>query len=107
MGVAPCNPCNTYVKVNGQDFDFDTNYSSARATNQTLGEMNILDFETRIKKYASSLNKGFVSAQQLKEAFKDTQIFQKLEDPSSIENKFYLSPFVADFPIGSSLVAPK
>ena len=33
MGVAPCNPCNTYVTVDGQDFDSDTNYSSARATN--------------------------------------------------------------------------
>lgn len=66
--------------------------------------MNILEFELRVKQHAYSSNKGFVNTFQLIEAFKDTSIFRSLIDRDSNEYKFLVSPFVAHFPIGSTLV---
>ena len=43
---------------------------------------------------------------QLRESFKDTDIFSKLGNKKSHEYKFIVSPFVADFPIGSGLEEP-
>ena len=40
-----------------------------------FGQMNILEFELRVKQFAFPTNKGFVNTVQLGEAFKDTEIF--------------------------------
>ena len=68
-----------------------------------LHEFNIIDYETRIKRFADSSNHGFISDVQLKEAFKGTGIFQNLGDPHSVTSRFILSSYVADFAIGSTL----
>ena len=68
-----------------------------------VNEMNILEFERRVKKYADESNRGFINTVQLMEAFSDTHIFAHLSDKSSMKTKFLLSTFVADFNIGSQL----
>ena len=40
-----------------------------------LSSMNIAEYERRVKRYAHPGNKGKVTADQLMEAFKDTNIF--------------------------------
>ena len=40
-----------------------------------MSEMNVLEFERRVKMFTSPDNKGFISTVQLMEAFKDTKIF--------------------------------
>lgn len=50
---------------------------------QRLSEMNVLEFEQRVKRYASPQGKGFINEFQLMEAFSDTNIFSHLADPSS------------------------
>ena len=42
--------------------------------------MNILDFEQRVKLYASYDNMGYINPDQLLEAFKDTSIFGRIKD---------------------------
>ena len=68
-----------------------------------LATMNILEFEQRVKRFATPENKGFVNGAQLQLAFKDTILFDDLMDVTSVENKLILSTFVCDFPIGSCL----
>lgn len=68
-----------------------------------LEGMNILEFESRVKRYASISNMGYISPDQLLEAFKGTPIFGRIKDSTSVAHKFLLSPFVAYFPIGSQL----
>ena len=63
--------------------------------------MNILEFELRVKRFAYPQNKGFVNTNQLMKAFEDNLLFDRLMEPRSVSHKFFLSPFVADFPIGS------
>lgn len=65
--------------------------------------MNVLDYERRVKTYASPENKGFINCAQLMEAFNDTEIFSYLANKNSMKTKFLLSPFVANFPIGINL----
>ncbi len=57
--------------------------------------------------FATDQNKGYVNMYQLKEAFKDTQIFQEILDNNSIESIFLRSTFVADFPVGSTINSKK
>ena len=40
-----------------------------------LSELDILDYEQRVKRYVSPENKGFINETQLIAAFKDTEIF--------------------------------
>ena len=40
-----------------------------------LADINILDFELRVKRFAHPVNNGKVSIRQLMEAFKDTAIY--------------------------------
>lgn len=65
-----------------------------------LRNMNILDFENRVKQFASIENNGYINQAQLKKAFSDTQMFQDIYETESVEYKFFLSPFVASFPVG-------
>lgn len=65
--------------------------------------MNILEYEQRVKKYAAPANKGFINKVQLLVAFKGTGVFEHMNDEHSLRTKFILSPFVADFHIGSKL----
>ena len=68
-----------------------------------LEELNIRDFEHRVKMFAFEQNKGYINLHQLREAFKDTQIFDHLDKPNSLKTKFLLSDFVANLPVGSKL----
>lgn len=64
--------------------------------------MNVIEYEQRVKKFASPLNKGFISIEQLQNAFDGLSgLFEHLNDPDSLSTKFVLSPFLADFPLGS------
>ena len=65
--------------------------------------MNILEYEQRVKMYASKENKGYINLHQLREAFKDSLVFSHLSNPDSLKTKFLLSSFVANLPIGSLL----
>ena len=65
--------------------------------------MNILDFEQRVKKFATQGNKGYINLDQLLEAFKGTPLFGRIKDKTSVAHQFLLSPFVANLPIGSTL----
>ena len=69
----------------------------------SLKQMSILDFEKRVKQFAFPENRGYINVEQLKEAFKDTNVFTNLGDRTTIQHKFYTCTFVADFPIGSGL----
>ena len=68
-----------------------------------FGQMSIVNFEQRVKMYATRANMGYVNLHQLSAAFQGTQMFSNIHDTSSKEYKFLTSPFVADFPIGSNL----
>ena len=69
--------------------------------------MNVLDYEKRVKKYADSNNRGYIHEHQLQEAFKDTDIFKNLHDPSSLESKFIHSDLISNLAIGSKLSIPE
>ena len=68
-----------------------------------IDELNILEYEQRVKMFASSQNKGYISITQLQEAFKDSEAFDHLSNPKESKTKFIKSSFVANLPIGSSL----
>ena len=68
--------------------------------------MNVLDYETRVKKFACPEDKGFVSKVQLLESFKDVDVFGYMHDVDSLQYKFITSTFFADFSVGSSLESP-
>ena len=55
--------------------------------------MSIVEFERRVKRYASPNNKGKISVDQLMESFRDTHIFENLKNPQSVVNKLVTSPF--------------
>lgn len=61
-----------------------------------LKGLSIVDFETRVKKYAYSGNKGKITIEALQEAFKDTGTFRYLDNPNSVVHKVVLSPFFTD-----------
>ena len=42
------------------------------AISPSIEKLNILDFERRVKMFATTENHGYVNVYQLKEAFKDT-----------------------------------
>ena len=50
-------------------------FDGADVSRLILDNVNILDFEKRVKKYAHPINKGKVSIDQLVEAFSDIGIF--------------------------------
>ena len=66
-------------------------------------DMNVLEFEQRVKMHATAENMGFVSVEQLLHGFRGTAVFAHMRNPNSVKTKFILSPFVADFPLGSHL----
>ena len=68
-----------------------------------MSEMNVLEFERRVKMFTSPDNKGFISTVQLMEAFSDTKIFMHLSDPSSVKTQFLFSKYVSNFSLGSKL----
>ena len=68
-----------------------------------IDELNILEYEQRVKMFASSQNKGFISITQLQEAFKDSEAYDHLSNPKDSKSKFIKSSFVANLPIGSGL----
>ena len=68
-----------------------------------MSEMNVLEFERRVKMFTSPDNKGFISTVQLMEAFNDTKIFKHLSDPSSVKTQFLFSKYVSNFSLGSKL----
>ena len=45
-----------------------------------MSDMNILEYERRLKRFAYVENKGFINQYQLMEAFSDTSIFSHLND---------------------------
>ena len=45
-----------------------------------MSDMDILEFERRLKRFAYVENKGFINQYQLMEAFSDTSIFSHLND---------------------------
>ncbi len=73
------------------------------AISPSIEKINILDYERRVKMFATTENHGYVNVYQLKEAFKDTQIFQNILDRDNIESIFLRSTFVADFAVGSTI----
>ena len=64
-----------------------------------LSQINILDFEKRVKKYAHPINKGRVTVDQLVLSFEDTSIFNSLRNPYSATHKLLLSPFFRQLPL--------
>ena len=58
-----------------------------------LSEINVIDYERRIKKFAHPLNQGKVSILQLRQAFAGTGIFDQLGNPKSVVHKLIVSPF--------------
>lgn len=64
-----------------------------------LHDMEILDFETRIKKFAHPEAKGQLSIEQLTEAFKGTEIFAALRNPYSPLFKLVTSPLFLRLPL--------
>ena len=68
-----------------------------------MSQMNILEFERRVKRFANAENKGFINQFQLMEAFNDTNIFSYLSDHSSIKTQFLFSKYVSDLSLGSKL----
>ena len=68
-----------------------------------LEGMSIIEFETRIKKFAHPVNRGHVSIDQLSEAFKDAGVFTQLKNPYSILYKLLMSPFFRQLPLSHYL----
>ena len=66
-------------------------------TRLDLSTMFILEFEYRVKRFAHPCNSGKLSITQLKEAFKDTDIFNALGNPRSVVHRLLVSPFFTDF----------
>ena len=60
-------------------------------------EMNILEYEQRIKMYAHPANNGKISILQLKEGFAGTKIFSNLSYPQTLTHKVFVCPFFQDF----------
>ena len=58
-----------------------------------LGNMSIVEYERRVKKYASLKNRGKISVDQLLESFKDTGVFENIKNPESVVNRLVTSPF--------------
>lgn len=61
------NSCNTNQQL--ADEYKSTNIESIQMSDN-FDELNILDYETRLKMFASPQNKGFINKVQLMEAFK-------------------------------------
>ena len=68
-----------------------------------MADMNILEYEARVKRFAHPDNKGFINKFQLLEAFRGTKIFSYLSDATSMKTQFILSPFISDIKVGSKL----
>ena len=68
-----------------------------------MSEMNVLEFERRVKMFTSPASKGFISTVQLMEAFSDTKIFKHLNDPFSVKTQFLFSKYISNFSLGSKL----
>jgi len=60
-------------------------------------QINVLEFERRVKLFAHPANNGKVSIGQLHAAFADTGIFESLGKPSSVTHKILSSPFFVNF----------
>ena len=98
---------NECCSPNAQTYDSEAFESEAIQSNlkfmKNLEQMQILEFEERVKQFAFPENLGYINLKQLKEAFKDTDIFVNIENKTSVQHKFYTSTFVKNFPIGSGL----
>ena len=68
-----------------------------------MNEMNVLEFERRVKMFVRPENKGFINTVQLMEAFSDTRIFKHLSDVSCIKTQFLFSKYISNFSLGSKL----
>ena len=59
-----------------------------------IKNIDILDYEARVKRYVDQDAKGNVSEEQLKLSFKDLQTFDNLDRKDSVLHKLLFSPFV-------------
>ena len=90
------NACNTDGNVETAENEASKHPNTSRLD---LNRMNILEFETRVKRFAHPINRGRVTVDQLVEAFSGTRIFDQLHNPFSLVYKLLLSPFFRDLPL--------
>ena len=60
-----------------------------------IQEIDILDYETRVKRYADKSMDGLVKESQLKAGFTDLKTFDQLSDKTTVLHKLLYSPFVS------------
>ena len=52
--------------------------------NDQMEDMHVEEFERRVKQFAFPENRGYINVEQLKEAFKDTNVFTNLGNKTTI-----------------------
>lgn len=84
----------------GQSLDCSSRYDLTMPNHQHNAKavmklccIGILDFESRVKRFAHPINRGRVTVDQLCKSFEDTEIFGDLRNPFSLVHKLLLSPF--------------
>lgn len=63
----------------------------------TLNNINIIEFEGRLKRYAIPENNGKITVDQLLTGFEGTGIFDSIINPMSVAHKLVFSPFILNF----------
>ena len=83
----------------GCDAEYNSTSGGDQLRRLDLDQMDILEFERRVKRFAHPINKGRVTVDQLYESFKDTQVFSGIRNPYSVMYKLLLSPFFRQLPM--------